>query len=49
LGGNQSDQVSVTRIRRERLFAARWPQAVPLDGSGPLRGPLPVAFSQKES
>lgn len=49
LGGNQSDQVSVTRIRRERLFAARWPQAVPLDGSDPLRGPLPVAFSQKES
>jgi uncharacterized protein (TIGR02594 family) len=49
LGGNQADQVSVTRIRRDRLFAARWPDGLPLDGSGPQLEPLQVAFSQKES
>ena len=49
LGGNQADQVSVTRIMRNRLFAARWPDGLPLDGRGPQRKPLTVAFSQKES
>ena len=49
LGGNQADQVSVTRIRRERLFAARWPVGVSHEGFGPLRQSLTVAFSQKES
>lgn len=49
LGGNQSDQVSVTRISRIRLHAARWPQSVPLDGSGPCRQVLQASFSQKES
>ena len=32
LGGNQSDQVSVTRIARDRLLGARWPSAVPAPG-----------------
>lgn len=49
LGGNQSDQVCVTRIPRARLFAARWPQGVPQDGAGPCLVPLEVAFSKKES
>jgi uncharacterized protein (TIGR02594 family) len=49
LGGNQSDQVSITRIPRMRLFASRWPEGVSQDGSGPLRQVLQVGFSQKES
>ena len=48
LGGNQADQVSVTRILRERLFAARWPNGMALPGFGPLRQSLTAAFSQKE-
>jgi uncharacterized protein (TIGR02594 family) len=49
LGGNQADRVSVTHISRARLFAARWPMGVALDGSGPLYGALGGDFSQKES
>lgn len=29
LGGNQGDRVSVTRIAKSRLFAARWPHGYP--------------------
>ena len=49
LGGNQADQVSVTRIQRARLFAARWPAGLSKEGLGPLRQSLALAFSQKES
>ncbi len=28
LGGNQSDRVSITRIRKSRLLAARWPESI---------------------
>ncbi len=36
LGGNQSDAVTVTRIAKSRLIAARWPRGVPVMG-GPVR------------
>ncbi len=32
LGGNQSDAVTVTRIAKERLLAARWPVDLPVSG-----------------
>ena len=28
LGGNQSDSVSVARVRKSRLLGARWPKSV---------------------
>lgn len=36
LGGNQSDNVTVTRIAKDRLVASRWPKGVPVVG-GPVR------------
>lgn len=36
LGGNQSDNVTVTRIAKDRLVASRWPKGVPVIG-GPVR------------
>lgn len=36
LGGNQRDRVSVTRIRKSRLLASRWPSEFPISG-GPVR------------
>ena len=48
LGGNQSDRVSITRIPRARLFAARWPQGVPQDGTGPCPVAVELPFLQKE-
>ena len=44
LGGNQSDQVNLTRIGKNRLLAARWPRSaailtgtvVEAEGEGPL-------------
>lgn len=38
LGGNQSDGVSVTRILKLRLLAARWPAGVPLSASRRIVG-----------
>jgi len=32
LGGNQSDAVTITRIAKTRLLAARWPAGVPVTG-----------------
>jgi uncharacterized protein (TIGR02594 family) len=32
LGGNQADSVSVTRIDRQRLLGARWPQGIAAPG-----------------
>jgi uncharacterized protein (TIGR02594 family) len=32
LGGNQSDQVSITRIARDRLLEGRWPASLPARG-----------------
>mgnify|MGYP006272910469 CR=1 FL=1 len=49
LGGNQSDQVSITRIRRDRLFAARWPLGVAGDDQGPIRQEWTGRVSTKES
>jgi uncharacterized protein (TIGR02594 family) len=34
LGGNQSDSVSITRLGKDRLLGARWPQTVPPPGGG---------------
>jgi uncharacterized protein (TIGR02594 family) len=31
LGGNQSDSVSIARLQKDRLLAARWPDTVPND------------------
>ena len=36
LGGNQSNAVTITRIGKTRLIAARWPRGVPVVG-GPVR------------
>lgn len=36
LGGNQSDNVTVARIARERCIGARWPKGRPVIG-GPVR------------
>ncbi len=33
LGGNQSDQVNITRVAKSRLLAARWPLSVPPSGT----------------
>ena len=33
LGGNQSDNVTITRIAKGRLTAARWPAGVPVVGA----------------
>lgn len=35
LGGNQSDRVSVTRVAKDRLLAARWPSTVPAASGKP--------------
>lgn len=32
LGGNQSDQVNITRVAKSRLLSARWPISVPRSG-----------------
>lgn len=36
VGGNQSDNVTITRIAKGRLSAARWPVGVPVTG-GPVK------------
>ena len=36
LGGNQSDNATITRIAKDRLIASRWPKGVPVVG-GPVR------------
>lgn len=55
LGGNQSDQVSITRIAKQRLIAARWPdrniygQPVPFTGKPVVIGAngLPVSANEQ--
>ena len=34
LGGNQSDMVSIARIKKDRLLGARWPATAPTSGGG---------------
>lgn len=48
LGGNQSDAVTVTRIRSERLHAVRWPTAISCNGGGPVRRTLSASLSGNE-
>lgn len=50
LGGNQSDRVSIARLARSRLLAARWPLTAPLASAGPrLAGAGAAAVSQGEA
>lgn len=35
LGGNQSNRVSITRIKKERLLSIRWPESFPYAGAAP--------------
>lgn len=37
LGGNQSDQVCETKIRKDRLLAARWPRSADFIATGAIR------------
>jgi uncharacterized protein (TIGR02594 family) len=39
LGGNQSDKVSIARIKKDRLLpnGIRWPATVPLSSGGPVK------------
>lgn len=50
LGGNQGDCVSITRIAKDRLIAARWPRGVAVIGK-PVRiaALAGVALSRNES
>ena len=36
LGGNQSNAVSIARIRKDRLLQARWPSTAPMTNAGPV-------------
>lgn len=36
LGGNQSDQVNVTRVSKDRLTAIRWPSEFEVEYTGPI-------------
>lgn len=45
LGGNQSDEVSVARIAKDRLLQFRWPATVPIGGGGAVRVALDGVLS----
>lgn len=49
LGGNQSNAVTVTRIARGRLLAARWPGGVPVTGRVIRLTPGGVPISRDEA
>lgn len=49
LGGNQSDAVTVTRIAKTRLLAARWPAGVPVTGRPVRRTAAGLALSRNEA
>ena len=49
LGGNQSDQVSVARVARNRLLDARQPATVPFLTTGPLRRNKSGGLSSNEA
>lgn len=49
LGGNQGNAVSITRIAKARLIAARWPKDVPVLGGPVLLGSNGVAVTTNEA
>lgn len=49
LGGNQGNAVSVTRIAKARLIAARWPKDVPVLGGPVLLTAAGVPVSKNEA
>ncbi|ETD90412.1 NlpC/P60 family protein [Rhodobacter capsulatus] len=49
LGGNQSDAVTVTRIAKTRLLAARWPAGVPVTGRPVRRTAAGLDLSSNEA
>lgn len=49
LGGNQGNRVSITRIARARLLAARWPATAPPPTGGPVRVTASGALSGNEA
>ncbi|SOC22122.1 NlpC/P60 family protein [Rhodobacter maris] len=49
LGGNQSDAVTVTRIAKTRLLAARWPAGQPVTGRKILLTPQGQPLSTNEA
>lgn len=48
LGGNQSDAVTLTRIVKDRLAAARWPRGEPMKSFGPAMVHLKGSISRNE-
>ena len=49
LGGNQSDSVSLARIRRDRLLGARWPSTAPYSGKKVVMAKDQSMFSTNEA
>lgn len=49
LGGNQSDQVSITRISKDRVLGYRWPSKVDLPKGGPVHLTANGTLSQNEA
>jgi uncharacterized protein (TIGR02594 family) len=49
LGGNQSNSVSLARIRRDRLLGARWPATVPYSGRKMVLANNQSMFSTNEA
>lgn len=49
LGGNQANAVTVTRIRKDRLLASRWPVDVPVTGRRIFVTPAGVPISTNEA
>lgn len=49
LGGNQSDSVSIARVARSRLLAARWPATAPPPRRGAVRRDAGGALSTNEA
>lgn len=49
LGGNQSDQVNITRVAKARHVATRWPSTVALPTTGPVRMTVSGALSANEA
>lgn len=49
LGGNQSDNVTVTRIAKNRLKGIRWPKGKPAPKQGPVFAKFTGAISTNEA
>ncbi len=49
LGGNQSNSVSIARIRRDRMLGAHWPSTAPYSGKKVLLAKGQTMFSTNEA